>query len=355
MLEGVKSNKGTGSDRMVWIDACRGLAMIFVLLGHNNPPFIRFIYGFHIPLFYLLSGYLYKPGYKQPGFKKIVGNIIGRFFIPYYVLCFINLFLHGAILVIATNTWLNVPQILDYIKGILLVDYKFDMPDCSPLWFLFSMGLVRILFWVIRKIKDIGIRLTIYTAGSIFWYIVWDDFRVDGKVMLPFAIHTVWIGLIFMEIGYLIKQYGFIEKAAARSGRFKAAIVLNGLLVGFAGIALNRVEPRVDISYGCVGSIPLMFLGALGVSGSIMCLFRFYKDKKWLKPLAYIGKHTIFLMAFDWFSNTLGGQILENFLKDWNWGVSFVTRIILLAAMLALWQLILKHVPEGKAKKALDI
>ena len=37
--------------RTLWIDACRGIAIILVLLGHNNPPFVRTIYGFHMPLF----------------------------------------------------------------------------------------------------------------------------------------------------------------------------------------------------------------------------------------------------------------------------------------------------------------
>lgn len=353
MFESKRNLGGISERREIWLDACRGFAMLLVLLGHNDPPFIRLIYGFHIPLFYLISGYLFKPGAKQPGFKEAITKILNRYIIPYYVLCFINLLLHYIILVVATDTYLNASQILTYIKGIILVGE--NMPDCAPLWFLFSMGIVRFIFWCIRKIKDIGIRISIYCVGSIFWYFVWDDFNVNGKVRLPFAIHTVWIGVIFMEIGYLVKQYGFIEKAAGKSVGVRVSLVANGLLVGLAAIWFNRADPRVDISYGNVGSIPLMFVGALGVSGSLMLLFRLVKDKKWIKPLCYIGMHTVFIMAFDWFSNTLGGQILEEFLKKWNWAVSFGSRLIILALMLALWQLILKFIPDSKFKRLIDI
>ena len=46
--------------RAEWIDACRGAGILIVVLGHCNPPFNKLIYSFHMPLFFILSGYLYK-------------------------------------------------------------------------------------------------------------------------------------------------------------------------------------------------------------------------------------------------------------------------------------------------------
>lgn len=43
-----------------FIDFARGLAMILVLWHHASLPGSAYILGFHMPLFFFLSGYLYR-------------------------------------------------------------------------------------------------------------------------------------------------------------------------------------------------------------------------------------------------------------------------------------------------------
>ena len=67
------------SNRIKWIDACKGIGIIAVVLGHlaisyNSTGFyaeystlldalIRVIYSFHMPLFFVLSGYVFYLSY----------------------------------------------------------------------------------------------------------------------------------------------------------------------------------------------------------------------------------------------------------------------------------------------------
>jgi polysaccharide biosynthesis protein PslL len=46
---------------ITWIDPCKGLGIYFVVLGHCNihPALQHFIYLFHMPLFFFVSGYLH--------------------------------------------------------------------------------------------------------------------------------------------------------------------------------------------------------------------------------------------------------------------------------------------------------
>ena len=57
-----------GKTRILWVDDAKCIAIIFVILGHvvqymtNIDSFdtsfvFRFIYSFHMPLFFVLSGY----------------------------------------------------------------------------------------------------------------------------------------------------------------------------------------------------------------------------------------------------------------------------------------------------------
>lgn len=49
------------TNRENWIDYCRGLGIILMIVGHSAAPeyLDTWIYGFHMPMFYILSGYLY--------------------------------------------------------------------------------------------------------------------------------------------------------------------------------------------------------------------------------------------------------------------------------------------------------
>ena len=47
--------------RLEWIDKAKGIGIILVILGHTIcPPNIKFwLYSFHMPLFFFLSGYVF--------------------------------------------------------------------------------------------------------------------------------------------------------------------------------------------------------------------------------------------------------------------------------------------------------
>lgn len=49
--------------RIQWVDIAKGMAMLFVIIGHTAPfgsMERNFIFSFHMPLFFLLSGYTLK-------------------------------------------------------------------------------------------------------------------------------------------------------------------------------------------------------------------------------------------------------------------------------------------------------
>ena len=69
--------------RLYWIDVLKGMGAILVLLGHLVPynSMIKiYIYSFHVPLFFFISGYVFKYEKKIDYFfyKKV-----NRLLIPY--------------------------------------------------------------------------------------------------------------------------------------------------------------------------------------------------------------------------------------------------------------------------------
>ena len=56
--------------RIEWLDIAKGIGILLVILGHClniNQRSFHLIFTFHMPLFFLLSGYVFKD--KVPFFK----------------------------------------------------------------------------------------------------------------------------------------------------------------------------------------------------------------------------------------------------------------------------------------------
>ncbi|MGG1754302.1 acyltransferase family protein, partial [Bacillus pumilus] len=48
--------------RLEWVDAAKGIGILLVVMAHVPIPdsFKQFIYSFHMPLFFLLSGMMFR-------------------------------------------------------------------------------------------------------------------------------------------------------------------------------------------------------------------------------------------------------------------------------------------------------
>lgn len=49
---------GAQSKRILWIDYCKVIGICLVLIGHTYPnnPITDWLYSFHMPLFFFISG-----------------------------------------------------------------------------------------------------------------------------------------------------------------------------------------------------------------------------------------------------------------------------------------------------------
>lgn len=84
--------------RVRWIDMVKGFGIFLMVIGHASglPENIKlWIYGFHMPLFFILSGYTYgmfdEKKFKNKGLYFIVKQKTKSYLKPYFILFFINL------------------------------------------------------------------------------------------------------------------------------------------------------------------------------------------------------------------------------------------------------------------------
>ena len=132
------------------IDILRGLTIIFVVFGHITRTnwLNHYIWSFHIPVFFILSGYLYNP-------EKFVtcGNFIKRKFkgliIPYLIFGILT-YLYW-LLIESRFRGANLSagqQLLGLFYG---SRYKDFLEFNGPLWFIPCLFSMEVLFFFIEK------------------------------------------------------------------------------------------------------------------------------------------------------------------------------------------------------------
>lgn len=170
-------------NRLIFIDNAKGIGIILMILGHisNIPDIIHgWIYSFHMPLFFFISGYLFNKD-KYPNIKGYVILKFNRLIVPYFGMAFICYF----IMVFLLGKYENA---FKYILGILYSRGTLEwMPNCSPLWFLTCLFVVEIIIYnVLKSVKrDIYIIIIIIMLGllgSIVYKLIF--IKLPWKVLL---------------------------------------------------------------------------------------------------------------------------------------------------------------------------
>ena len=174
--------------RLRYIDIAKGMAILCMVLGHTysmqEKPFIFiWIYSFHMPLFFITSGILYR--IKRSGEQKyssLIQKKTKTLLIPYLIWNTIyQIFISILNFRGGKNIWLTNLQHIIYFNG-------------SAMWFLPVMFIASLIFLVTIKNKYLNIILGITLA------IVGINMP-ECSYMLE-VVFRAFVGVIFIEIGY---------------------------------------------------------------------------------------------------------------------------------------------------------
>ncbi len=189
--------------RILWIDYAKSICIYLVLLGHAHAsqPVTDFIYTFHMPLFFFLSGCLFSFE-KHPNFKEFAIKRFKGLMVPYL---WINLITYLFWLFAGRNfgedatistTWYSP------IIGILL-GYSKQMIHNTPMWFFICLYFLEIFYYLLfkplqKKSKSIKISVLIVIAVIGYTNYAYNPYT------LPFCLGTAIVGMVFYGIGNLI-------------------------------------------------------------------------------------------------------------------------------------------------------
>lgn len=228
--------------RLEEIDAAKGIGMILVIFGHTllygNSAF-RWIFSFHMPLFFFLSGYTVQPE-KYSNIKEYSIRKIKAFGKAYGVTVVLSM-----IITLLVPLWRN--QLT--IKSIVIYLYTGhpQLFQNGSVWFLLALCWANILYIILRRvcvwqsIKHSDIFIMLLAAVGMLAQKIWEFliscFYSDIGTLKrwPWKLDSAVCGLFFIAFGHFAKQ-----NLSISSWKTKLALITSGgVSLSFVGYGLT--------------------------------------------------------------------------------------------------------------------
>lgn len=285
--------------RLDYLDYAKGTAILLVVLAHiyafntdiSRGIVITWIYSFHMPLFFIISGLLMKLKHNELNKETIIKRFKG-IIIPYF------LFSSLAIIVNQILYGINVKQA---IKETLLT---ISGVGIDVLWFLPALFFGEVLLLLLNKyIKNINIRLYfILVIGILATFIT----KENGVILVFVA--RIMISMLFISIGYYL--YNIIINRNISIIQLTILIIVQAIL--------SNINRFVDLNNLVLGNIFLYFINScIGTIIIINLCRRISKSN----ILSYLGKNSIVILGFHM-------NLIYLFLRITNYNLNYLSGVI---------------------------
>lgn len=289
-MESTAVNLTTQSKREHSYDIVKGIAMILVIIGHCKfvpAPMLWWLYSFHMPLFFMVSGMLMNV--EKYSFVSFLKNRLRTLVLPYFSLSFV-LYIWDVIIKIRLST-LDEELYIKKFFGIFFArrntDYYYN------LWFLTALFFAELLVFIIVKVcknKSPVIFIFMIILSCAGFYIV-------SKISRSYfwSLDLVPLSAAFLAIGYLIRLYLKKRNMIFNPLLFPIYCVIN---IGFAYLNHKACGDlgRSDMYYLNLGNYFYYMIAAIAGSLAVITFARFMKK---LPPIEYIGKNSLIYYTFQ--------------------------------------------------------
>lgn len=279
--------------RIAWLDMAKGYGILLVVFAHLCEillnigvtailPIYQWVYSFHMPLFFALSGYVFSA--KEPPLRFLIKKA-KSFLLPYLFLGF-----PMPIIMIVQSCQAGTLTTYSFIgtfKQFLLQERLWT------LWFLTCLFCLNVLFYLCIKLLKTTSRLLV--SSIVFPCLGLVYFKVLHRVEFPWNADVSLMAYPFFFAGYWCKlNRERIEQFLQEKGKYTivaAAIIVNLL---FSFISTKISGEWLDMYLNQYG-IPLLVYPAAFAGIVYMVAF-----SKWFtaKPILYIGQNS--LLYFAW-------------------------------------------------------
>ncbi|AER55899.1 acyltransferase family protein [Pseudoxanthomonas spadix] len=268
------------------IDAAKALAIMLVVMGHaRGIPhlFTILVYSFHVPLFFVLSGWVSRAHGTARGLGETALRLARTLLLPYVVFYLLG---YGYWLVTRhvgekAARWGALPW-WDPLKG-LVSGIGPDLYVNPVLWFLPVLFVTTLAAIMLRRVPA-GLLVLLSMPVAALWILVFPPLGVR----LPFGLDVMPIALAFYALGAWMASRSLLPKEAWLNVIFTLVLVVPWMV-----LALRN--GRVDVNALEFGqSVGLFFVNA--ILGTLLTLF-VARLVAQASVLQWIGRNTLLILC----------------------------------------------------------
>lgn len=262
------------TERVEWIDAAKGLGIVLIVLGHitsvETPSwFYIYLYAFHVPLFFFVSGLTFKPAAKPLG--RFFSDKVRTLLVPYLCYALLGYAFYLAGYLAAKALHLHIEQ-FNYgpwhpLFGVFYGTLGNGNLVNTPVWFIIALFCTVLIGYGINSwLPNMPLRLIAVGLLACTGYLV------SRRYTLPFSLSSALIGLVFFQAGHLHARSRFqLTDPRLRWAAFGVLFVasLFSYLNGFVTLADTIIgQPLAYAFFAFVGTYAVILLvQGLGPSG----------------------------------------------------------------------------------------
>lgn len=320
-----------------WINSLRAVGIVLVVLGHTlgiNEGVEKFIYSFHMPLFFFISGLVLTSTQLSKTWPDAVLHYGRRLLMPYLLFSLLTylpwvLFSrhYGADAALDLEIW---RPLLGTIYGIGVDGW---LQHNAMLWFFPCLFVVHLLFRVVYRLWFLplwGRYLVIALLAGL-------GFLLPSilPMRMPWGFEIALIALPFYALGQACVS------GATRQPRIGSNTALLGFFFAAVQLICIALNGRVDMNFISLGNPLLFYLGAVSGIGALGCLVAFLPPLSMMNRLADAAiiafpLHRTLFSLFSAFGLLLFHDLQAFKLSVWG-SISYTVLALLVSVLLLPW------------------
>lgn len=349
------------SKRLKYIDIARGIAMFLIVLGHaisatsgHAYPIFRILYFINVPVFFVLSGYLFQIKEKESFFEFLKHKFL-RIMLPYFFWALIFLvpyFIFGYDVAnqfsrkSSFDIWQQIGNVF-YGNGV-----NNALKQNGPLWFLPALFTMEVLFYyIISFAKKKKTEIIVFIATLLIGFLCT---LFAKSFYLPWGINSALTIGCFFYFGYLLKKWQIFNQLKTKNIKVFVFIICV-LLCGLA-ICLNEPSSVGWQNYKYLNYF-LTIIAGISSASAIFLISRWINKNRIIEC---VGNNTMSILIFHKILIVIAQTklgIISKLLMDSNMALelcfSIIASIIAIIVSIIIGSFLRKILPEliGERRK----